>query len=155
MTSSSDLGTSRWTRTQRRAGYLATIVANGIVLLIANNLLAWGWFSWLTEDFDEVLPWINISILASILVNAIFVLYDEEWFKTTCELVTIGLSLLATAQMLRVFPFDFSAYSWNWEATVRILLILAIVGMSAGFIANTVKLIQSIVGSSTGARTPS
>jgi hypothetical protein len=129
----------------RRFGYVVTILINVVVLYVANNIVAWGWFPWLTADFDEVLPYISIAILASIVVNAIYILYDDAWFKSICETISLVLSLIANVQLLRVFPFDFSAYQWNWDAIVRVVLILATIGMVAGIIAQVVTLLRTIV----------
>jgi hypothetical protein len=129
----------------RRFGYVVTIVINVVVLYIANNIVAWGWFPWLTADFDEVLPYISIAILASILVNAIYILYDGAWFKAIGETISLVLTLIANVQLLRVFPFDFSAYQWNWDATARMVLIVATIGMIAGIIAQLVTLVRAIV----------
>lgn len=129
----------------RRLGYVVTIIVNVVVLYIASNIVAWGWFSWLTADFDEVVPYISISILASIVVNALYVVYDGAWFKSIGETITLVLTLIANVQLLRVFPFDFSAYQWNWDAIVRVVLILATIGMIAGIIAQLATLVRAIV----------
>ena len=129
----------------RRFGYTVAIVVNGVVLYLANNIVAWGWFPWLTDDFEQVLPYIDLAIIASIIVNAIYVLYDEAWFKAIGETVGLALSLVATAQLLRVFPFDFSGYAWNWDAIVTTVLILAMVGIVAGIVGQMTTLVRTIV----------
>lgn len=129
----------------RRFGYVLTIVINVVVLYVANNVVAWGWFPWLTADFDEVVPYISVAILSSIVVNAMYILYDGAWFKSIGETISLVLTLVSNVQLLRVFPFDFSAYQWNWEATVRVVLILATIGMIAGIIAQLVTLVRAIV----------
>ncbi len=132
----------------RRLGYVITIILNVVVLYVANNIVAWGWFPWLTADFDEVVPYISVALLASIVVNAIYILYDKAWFKSIGETIGLVLSLIANLELLRVFPFDFSAYQWNWDAIVRVVLILATIGMIAGIIAQVVTLLRAVfVGS--------
>lgn len=128
----------------RRFGYTITIVVNGVVLYVANNIVAWGWFPWLSDDFDQVLPYIDLAILASVIVNVVYVLYDETWFRAIGETVGLGLSLVATAQLLRVFPFDFSGYAWNWDAIATTVLILMMVGMVAGIVGQMTTLVREI-----------
>lgn len=129
----------------RRFGYIVTIAINVVVLYVANNVVAWDWFPWLTSEFDEVVPYISVAILSSIVVNALYILFDGAWFKSIGETISLVLTLIANVQLLRVFPFDFSAYQWNWEATVRMVLILATIGMIAGIVAQLVTLVRAIV----------
>ena len=128
-----------FSRPVRRIGYAVTIVVNAVVLWIANNLLAWGWFAWLTDDFSEVLPYINASIVATILASILLLLADDRTgLKVVTDVVTTATSLAATVKMLSVFPFDFEAYSFPWEFLVRVVLLLAILGMSVGLLVTVV-----------------
>jgi hypothetical protein len=128
----------------RRIGYGVAVVANVIGLLIVNNILDWGWISWLTDDFETLLPIINLSLVASIVVNLAYILYDAKWFKALCEAVLVTISLVVAIRIWRVFPFDFSAYSSNWEAVTRAILVFAIIGMSIALIVNLVRLIVTV-----------
>jgi hypothetical protein len=132
---------SKYPTTARRIGYGVAAVLNLIFLLIVNNLLDWGWLPWLTEDFETLLPIINFSLVASIVVNLAYILYDSKWFKALCEAGLVTISLVVAVRTWRVFPFDFSAYSFNWEAVTRAILVVAIIGMSISLIVNVVKLI--------------
>jgi hypothetical protein len=109
--------------------------------VILNNILEWGWFAWLTEDFETLLPIINLSLVASIVVNLAYILYDAKWFKALCEAGLVTISLVVAIRTWRVFPFDFSAYSFNWEAVTRAILVFAIIGMSIALIVNVIRLI--------------
>jgi hypothetical protein len=44
---------------------------------------------------------------------------------------------------LQVFPFDFSAYVFDWEVVARVVLVLAIIGASIGAVAEIAKLVKS------------
>jgi uncharacterized integral membrane protein len=135
--------------TGRRVGYTIAIIVNGVMLIIVNNLLEWGWFSWLTDDFEQVLPIVNLSLIASILVNLAYLVYDAEWFKTVSDTGLLVISIVVAMRTWQVFPFDFSAYSWDWEATTRMIIAFAILGMGIAVIVNIVRLIAM------GARTSS
>ena len=128
----------------RRIGYGVAVVVNVIGLVIVNNILDWGWLSWLTEDFETLLPIINLSLAASIVVNLAYITYDSKWFKALCEIGLATISLLVAIRTWRVFPFDFSAYSFNWEGVTRAILGFAIFGLSVALLVNVVKLIVTV-----------
>jgi hypothetical protein len=132
---------SKYLAGARRFGYGVAALVNVIVLVILNNILEWGWFAWLTEDFETLLPIINLSLVASIVVNLAYILYDAKWFKALCEAGLVTISLVVAIRTWRVFPFDFSAYSFNWEAITRAILVFAIIGMSIALIVNVIRLI--------------
>lgn len=127
----------------RRFGYGVAIVVNAALLYVANNLLAWDWLPFLTDDFERVIPIINVSLAASMVVNLMYMVADPRWFKSLTQIGLLGISLAVTIRMYRVFPFDFSAYGFDWETTARVLMILAIVGIGIGLIAEFVKLIAA------------
>ncbi|MGI9529147.1 MAG: hypothetical protein ACR2NG_05500 [Acidimicrobiia bacterium] len=129
----------------RRAGYGIAALFNAVLLVIVNNVLAWGWFSWLTDDFELILPLINLSLLATILVNLAYMAYDAAWLKSLCEIGLLAISITVAVRTFRVFPFDFSAYSWDWDATVKLAITCAIIGMSIAIVVHTVKLIMALV----------
>mgnify|MGYP001818638409 FL=1 len=134
----------------RRLGYTIAVVVNGAILFVVHNVLAWGVPEWLTVDFNEVLPILTTSILVTIMVNTVFLFYDEPWFTTACELVTLGLSMAVAVATYRVFPFDFSAYAWDWDAMVRWVIVLTIAAMSIALVVNAVKLVTIIAESLPG-----
>ena len=55
--------------------------------------------------------------------------------------ITLNLiSLVVTYRIWQVFPFDFSAYDFNWDLLTQVILILAMVGSGVGLVAETLKL---------------
>lgn len=139
-------------RTTRRIGYGVALALNVAMLVIANNVLDWGWFGWLTEEFNDVLPLINLSLAASIVANAAYLVNDSPAFKGLLELVVNTISLIATIRLLQVFPFDFSNYSSTWETVARGILIAAIVGVSIALLVQLVQLLQLLVKFAEGSR---
>lgn len=129
----------------RRLGYTIAIMVNGAILFVAHNLLAWGVPAWLTEDFGDVLPILTTSLLVTIMVNTVFLFFDEPWFTTACELVTLGLAMGVAVTTYRVFPFDFSASASDWSTIVRWIIILTIAAMAIALVVNAVKLVTIIV----------
>jgi hypothetical protein len=84
----------------RRFGYLVAIAINVVMLVIVNNILEWGWIPFLTDDFQEVMWLINLSITASILANMAYIAYDPRWFKS---LTQIGLNLISMVVIVRMY----------------------------------------------------
>lgn len=125
-------------RTSRRIGYGVAIAVNVALLVIVNNVLDWGWFSWLTDDLEDVLPLINLSLIASLAANAAYIAHDGPSFKGFVELVVNTISLVVTIRLLQVFPFDFSTH--GWETLTRWILVAAIVAISLALLVQAVRL---------------
>jgi hypothetical protein len=60
----------------RKIGYVVAAAVNVLVLWIANQLLDWEWPSFLTSEFDELLPIITVSCVAGVMVNLVLVWRD-------------------------------------------------------------------------------
>lgn len=127
-----------------RFGYLVALGVNGAMLYVAHQLLEWGWPSFLTGEFDEVLPLITVSFVASMVTNGLFFWYDARWFKALAELATSTIGLVATLRLLSVFPFDFTRYDFEWSFVVRFVLIVVTIGAAIGIVVNAVKLLRSV-----------
>jgi len=124
----------------RRAGYAIAVMVNLVLLIIVQNILEWGWLPFLTEEFSDVVPWISFSLVTSIVVNLVYQANDTPGVKSIGQIVTNLISIFVTYQFLRVFPFDFSNYDFNWGIVARIVLILTIVGAGIGVLTEAVKL---------------
>lgn len=123
-----------------RAGYVVSIVLNAVGLFIVNNLLSWDLLPFLTDRFSEVLPIINLSLVATIVVNVAYLWYDARWFASLSQLGLLGISMVVALRMYGVFPFDFSAYAFDWALLTRALLIVGMVGIGIAMLAEAVKL---------------
>ena len=134
----------RVTDAAKRIGYAIAAVANAVLLYVVNNLLAWEVPTFLTEDFERVLPVLNVSIVASMVVNLMYIAYDAAWFKALGQVVLSAFALVVAMRTLAVFPFDFTPYDYNWEAVARGCLILVTIAIVIGLIAETVKLVAKL-----------
>ena len=119
---------------------MVAIAVNVALLNAANNLLAWDIFPFLTNDFERVLPILNVSLGAAIVVNLIYLDFDARWFKSLTQMGLLTISLVVTVRLYQVFPFDFSAYEFGWKSVAQWALILAMVGVGIGVVAELVKL---------------
>jgi hypothetical protein len=138
-------------RPGRRVGYLVAIAVNVAILWIANHLLEWEWPRFLAPDFDEVLPILSASIVASIVVNALWLLHDQPWFKALGDIVTSAFGLAVCVRTLQVFPFDFLTYARDWSWLVRLVVWVGIVGSAIGVLVGVAKLASSATTRSTPA----
>ena len=128
----------------KRLGYLVAIAVNVAMLYVVNNLLAWGWPPFLTEDFDQLLPIVNLSLVVSILVNATYLTFDPDWFKSFSQIGIAVISLAVFIRTLQVFPFDFTAYDFNWETLTRTIVYLGMFGVAIAILVESVKLVRAL-----------
>lgn len=124
----------------KRFGYAIAAAINGALVFVVHNLLAWDVAPFLTNDFERVVPIITVSLVATVVVNVIYVGYDRGWFKSLSQIGLLGISIAATVRMYEVFPFDFSAYEFDWATLARVVMIIAIVGAGIAIIVELVKL---------------
>ena len=129
----------------RRLGYALAIALSVGVLLVVNNLPDGDQIPLLTSDFEQLLPIINALLFASIFVNGVWILYDAAWFRSAGRITLNVLSMAVLALTYRVFPFDFSAYDFEWEKLIRVLLVGVIVALAIATIVEIVKLIGRFV----------
>jgi hypothetical protein len=127
-------------RVGRRFGFGIAIVVNAVLLYVVQNLTSWDVLPFLTTEFDSLVPWISLSLIVSIVAYLLYMVNDDYRLRSVGDMVTNLVSLVVTWRIFQVFPFDFSAYEFNWDLVARIVLILAIVGTFAGAIAAVTKL---------------
>lgn len=126
------------------AGYVAAAVVNAILLLAVNSDALWNWLTFVTPDVGLVLPIIRLSLTAAIVVNLAYVVYDARWFHAATQVVVLAINLRATVRMLRVFPFDFAGYDLPWATVVRVVLIVALVGIAIAMLVEVVRFIGAV-----------
>jgi hypothetical protein len=110
------------------------------MLVVIQNILEWGWLPFLTEEFAQVVPWISMSLVVSIVANLVYEFNDTRIVKSTGQILINLISILITYQIFTVFPFDFSAYDFSWALVTRILMVLAMVGAGIGVLTEAMRL---------------
>ncbi len=134
----------------RKVGYAVLILLNGVFLFIANNLLTWGWPPWLTDDFETVLPTLDLAIVVSMIANVVYLAYDPPWVRASGDIVTTTLSLVVGIRMWQVFPFDFTGYTWSWDTPVRWVIGLGIAATAIALVVGVSRLARLALGSNPG-----
>ena len=129
----------------RRFGYVIAIALSVGVLLVINNLPEGEQIPFLTSDYDHLLPIINGLLLASIAIHGVWILYDAPSVHSVGR-ITLNVLILAVLTITyRVFPFDFSAYEFDWETLFRLVIVGGIVVFSIATIVEIVRLIGHFV----------
>ncbi|HEX9846883.1 MAG TPA: hypothetical protein VGB33_00550 [Acidimicrobiia bacterium] len=124
----------------RRAGYIVAVIINVLMLIVVQNILDWDVLPFLTDRFEQVVPWVTLSLTAVIVANLIYLFKDAQAIRSTGGIVTNLISLIVTYQVYQVFPFDFSAYDFNWGVVTRVVLIVAMVGAGIGMLTESIRL---------------
>ena len=142
----------------RRIGYGAAAAVQAVVLMVVNNVVEWDWFSWLTDDFNDVVGILSIAIVVSMLINLCYLTfptaYGVRWFRAMCAAVSVAVSLAATVRVYQVFPFDFAGFGFNWEAVTRTILIALMAAMAIGLVFHVVQFVIGVTTSDESSETP-
>jgi hypothetical protein len=125
---------------EQKSEYVAAIIFNLIFLYIVNNLLNWHIY-FVTNAFNEILWIINLSIIVSIIGNALLLLYSPVRFRHLVKIILNIISFIAVYIVWIVFPFNFYNSFYNWG--FNILLILAMIGIT---IATIVEIYLLVTG---------
>ena len=128
----------------RRIGYLVAAGLNAALLWIAHQLLDWGWPSFLTGAFDDLLPYVTVSLAATMVVHLVWMMWDPAWFKHLAQLGLDLISVVVTVRAWQIFPFDFSGLPSWWEPVARLVIAVGIVGSAIGSVAEAVRLAREV-----------
>jgi hypothetical protein len=130
-------------RGARMAGYAIAIVVNLVLIAVARAIPSLG-LSFVTPDFDEVLPAIERSLVVAVVANAILCAYDAAWFGHLARVVMNAFALTAAIAIARVFPFDFGAPGGDGFA--RLLAVLVAIAVGIAIVAEAVKMVLALAG---------
>lgn len=136
----------------RRVGYVVAALVNVAMLWVAGHLLGWGWPAFLTDAFDDLLPFVAVSLLLSAVVNLLWAASDPPWFKHVGQIAMNVVSLIVAVETWQIFPFDFSGYASFWEPLARTVIIVAAFGI---VVSTCVELVRLVVETGDGAAHPS
>ena len=129
----------RPTDAMRRIGFVAAAIANLVVLWIVHRLPDWEWPPFLTDDFEEVLPHLTVSLLVSAAFDLVWAWSRPPWLVHLGRLATNVITAVVSARIWEVYPFDLAT---PWDVLVRTLLGVAFVGSTIGAVAELVKLVE-------------
>jgi hypothetical protein len=131
---------TRHSRPARRAGYAVAAVLNAALLYAVDRWPGWEQVPFLTDDTEEVISWVNASILTNLVANVLYFVADPPRLRAFGDLVTTSVGIVALVRIWQVFPFDVASDSSGWGLLLRVLLAIAIVGSAFGIAAAVVRL---------------
>lgn len=117
--------------------YVMDIIINLFLLYIINHLLSWH-VSFLTPNFSQVVPVINVLLVAHIIANAIFISYPRRWFRSLIQLFLLYLSLYLMQVVTTIFPFLIAS------TLVPLVKFIFTLGMIAIVIAGIIEFVRFI-----------
>ena len=135
----------RPTAAARRLGYVIAAAINVAMLYVVNVWPGWQALPFVADDTARVLGLVNLTLVANLIVNIVYLAYDPPWFKALGDLTTTAVGLVSISWVLRVFPFDFTGYAFDWALVVRIVLIVGVVGSAIAIVVQFVTLIRRLV----------
>ena len=123
----------------RKLGYLVAITLNAVFFYLINVQPGWQVVPFLTSETPQVLDLLNFSVIAAIVVNTVYLLYDAPWCKAVGDLMLAVIGLAVLERIWRVFPF---AFAGRPVLLIHAVLVLAIAGTVAAVIVNVVVLVR-------------
>lgn len=136
----------RAARGARRFGYVVAMAVNLVVLYLIHAWPGWDALPFLTDRTTEVLPYVDASIVATILANAAYLVRDGRVAKAAAELVTDLVSMTALVRFWQVFPFAFDDVWPGWQPLTYVLLGVATFGTAIGALVQGVTLVRLAAG---------
>jgi hypothetical protein len=124
--------------------YLVTIILNAVLFFLLNVGPGWQVLPFLTPETTQVLDLFNFSLMAAIIINAIYMLYDAPWCKALGSLLLAAIGLAVLQRIWAVFPFTFTS---GWPVPLaHAVLVVAIVATVVAMITDLVLLVRHSIG---------
>lgn len=122
----------------KNSEFIGAIIINLILLYLINNILSWK-LSFILISFKDVIPILNIVVIANITANILYIVYKEEWFWSLSQVALNVISYIMLSTIYRIFPFYFKNIYVYYM--VRGLLIVAMIVTLIAIFAHSIKFI--------------
>ena len=126
----------------RRFGYGVAIAINLLLIWFVGNLMEWELVAFLTQEFADLVPLIQFSLWVTVAANVVYMMNDRSFSTRAARLVVDIVNLYVTFRIFDVFPFDFSAHTFNWDFVFRAVLVIALIGTAIGAIVHLGQLMR-------------
>jgi hypothetical protein len=97
------------------------------VLLLVNVWPGWHVLPFLSAEAGSVVWLVNLCISVRIVAQLLYLLDGGTILAAATHYLIVLIDMIVAAEILLVFPFDFGDDGANWAATMRILLLTAVV----------------------------
>ncbi|OQA02996.1 MAG: hypothetical protein BWY68_00862 [bacterium ADurb.Bin400] len=136
---------SKALKNSRNSQYIGAIIVNAILLYVAFRLPAWN-IPHIADSVSVPLWILKISLVATIIGNLAFIVYDAKWFRSLVQTALNVIGVLFLIILYIIFPFDFSGVNFHQlELVVRIAIAI---GVAVTAIATIVEFVKFIVSAS-------
>ncbi len=125
------------------ANYYVGMAADIILLYFFNNIKYVEIPFLTTKDYISCLWAINLALGAGIIGNFVLLFYRPRWFPHLVQAILNALSILAVYIIYKIFPFSFSAISFQTATRIALILIMAAIGI--GLIVEVIKFGKALV----------
>ncbi|MBM2820444.1 MAG: hypothetical protein HW405_204 [Candidatus Berkelbacteria bacterium] len=119
----------------RLIGYVFAIIFNVAFIYVVNSLPNWP-VNFLTDSYSTILVLLNIMFVANIIINILFLFYDEAWFKHLLQFFVNIWAFFVFYSIYFIFPFDLTAVT---ERSMRMVLIIIMVGIAIAIIVEFIQ----------------
>ncbi len=123
-------------------GHLIAIAVNLVLLYVVRNLGEWDVLSFLTDDYDQVIGPLSVSIIATIIGRAIRIVFPGRRIGLLIDGVVTVFGFYALLRVFQVFPFDFDPDGFRWDLVARFVLIVGLLGSAIGILVTPLRLLQ-------------
>ena len=111
-----------------------------------DGVTEWTRYPLFTSDIQVWLPVMTLTLMMTIAIHVILIIYDRYVLRESAGIFLDGLSLATVVTLLAVFPFDFSVIPDATAAditrtAVGVVLILIAFGLAVSIISKLVKLL--------------
>jgi hypothetical protein len=120
---------SPFSDTARKFGYIMAIVVMIVLIYVFRHLRQWG-VTFLNEDWDNCLVYIQLSLYSTIAANILFIFYDNRWFKHLIQGITNIFGALSLIMIYVFFPLVIQDQSWIKWIKIGLLILFGITAIS-------------------------
>jgi hypothetical protein len=78
------------------------------------------------------------------VVNAVYLVADPRWLRALGEAINAAVSFVVILVVFTLWPFDFSAWSFDWTMLVQIMGVVGLIGSLVGVVTNLVTLTREV-----------
>ena len=135
----------RTSRASRRVGYAFGAGIDLVLLYLVNVSPGWDAVPFLTNEMPQVLGWVNASLLAGVVANLVYLVWDAPPVRALGDTIVGVVGLVAAIRVWQVFPFSFDDNGFDWAQFVRVLLVLGIAGTAIAVVVQIVNLVKVLL----------
>lgn len=127
-------------RAERAVGAVVGIAVNAVALWFVTNLPDWELLRFVTDAWSQVVGVVALSITAQIAASVGTLVDDRRTTRAATQVLAHLVGIAATWRVLRVFPFDFSTYAFDWTPLLRVALVVGVVGTGIALVVELIRL---------------